>query len=478
MKILFATYGQVPQAGKLPSPFSLLQKELVRRGHQVDVLAHYPDMQHVYLLSQTKSGPWTLDMQGQSVPKTLIKERVYDEIFRYYQKYLPHVHPWIRWREIERYTFELILSLFNLKQYDLIHAHDALAARAMWRVKPAHVPLVYQCGGLLRHDPGVAAEIASPDSLKARYVACEEYAAAVSCNQAIVSSTWLKKTWQDEFRVPDGHAAVIHRGMDFAPFLQWLRYEPYPPVEKKGNAKVISCPCGLDSTSGQPVLLDALTRLREQRDDFLCWMIGDGPLRGELEAYCKQHGLTQHVLFLGERTDWPSLLAKTDIVVWPAPAAEFPLPLMEAQVSGKAVVACDSNAIREVIRHGDTGLLFEAGNSLELSERLHRLLDSPELAFHLQQSSKMFGTKEWPSSRWAGQVEQLYDLTKSKHRFAAPSEEQQQSRDGAARLFAFRPHHDWDASEWNAFAHLLPASYLMPDFVFLRVLTETNQFDE
>lgn len=139
MKILFATYGQIPQAGKLPSPFSLLQKELEQRGHQVDVLGHHPDMQRVYLISQTRSGPWTLNLQGQSVPKAPIKERVYDEVFRYYQKYLPHVHPWIRWREIERYTFELILSLFDLGKYDLIHTHDALATRAVWRVKPAIV---------------------------------------------------------------------------------------------------------------------------------------------------------------------------------------------------------------------------------------------------------------------------------------------------------------------------------------------------
>ncbi|WNF04901.1 glycosyltransferase family 4 protein [Brevibacillus borstelensis] len=478
VKILFATYGQIPQAGKLPSPFSLLQKELEQRGHQVDVLGHHPDMQRVYLISQTRSGPWTLNLQGQSVPKAPIKERVYDEVFRYYQKYLPHVHPWIRWREIERYTFELILSLFDLGKYDLIHTHDALATRAVWRVKPSHVPLLYQCGGLLRHDPAVAAEVTSPDSLKARYVACEEYMAATSCDQAIVPSAWLKKVWQEEFFIPDGHSAVIHRGMEFAPFLQWLQYEPYPPVEKKKGVQIIACPPGLDFQSGSATLLDALARLKQQRDDFLCWMVGDGPWRGELEAYCREKDLTRHVLLLGERTDWPSLLAKTDIVVWPAPAVDFPLPLMEAQVAGTAIVACDSSVIQEMVRHGETGLLFEAGNSLELSERLLQLLDTPELASHLRNSSKTYGMNEWSSAKWAEQVEQLYLQMKRKHRVAAPAGEKKKSRDSVAQLFAFRLRHRLDEGGWNEFAHRLPASYLVPDFDFLRVLTETNQFDE
>lgn len=482
MKILFATYGQIPQAGPLNGHLSLLQKELEQRGHQVDLLAHHPDFQEVYSLSRSRQGAWTQRLEGRSVPKAPIKERVYDEIYRYYQKYLPHVPPWIRWREIERYAFELILSLFDLHAYDLIHAHDATAARAIWRVKPEHIPLVYHCHGLLRQDQAIAAETARPESLKAKYIAAEEAIAAKSCDQAIVPASWLKTCWQTDYLVPDGQSVVIPYGMDFAPLLEWLRYEPYPPVELPADRKVIAYPNGLAPGNGHDTLLAALCILKQQREDFFVWIIGDGPARGELEAFCTANDLERHVQFLGQRPDWPSLLAKTDLVVWPAPAQSIPLPLMEAQVAGKAIVALDAGPLRDAVRDGETGLLFSAGSSHQLASSLLRLLDDSLLAIRLGKEARDFGMRTWSSASWAENIERVYQQAREKRASLRTVEtvagEKRKNRDDLSARFAFRPHHRWDQNGWNLFAERLPISYCLPDLSFLRVLTASNQFDE
>ena len=193
-----------------------------------------------------------------------------------------------------------------------------------------------------------------------------------------------------------------------------LSYMANPPVELPVDRKVIAYPNGLAPRNGHDTLLAALCILKQQREDFFVSIIGDVPARGELEAFCTANDLERHVQFLGQRPDWPSLLAKTDLVVWPAPARSIPLPLMEAQVAGKAIVALDAGPLRDAVRDGETGLLFSAGSSHQLASSLLRLLDDSLLAIRLGKEAGDFRMRTWSSASWAETIESVYQQAREK----------------------------------------------------------------
>ena len=71
-------------------------------------------------------------------------------------------------------------------------------------------------------------------------------------------------------------------------------------------------------------------------------MIGDGPLRNEIQDMVQNRGLEQKVIFLGQRTDIPDLLQAMDLFVLPSIYEGLPVSCLEAQTSGLPCLVADS----------------------------------------------------------------------------------------------------------------------------------------
>lgn len=387
MRILFATYWYLPHVGGVNTYINVLRKELLKIGHQVDVLAHHtPKNDKIYMLTT-----------GQYIDKAKIKDVVYKEVYAYYDHYHPYVEDWIRWREIERYTFELAAPLFDLDQYDIIHTQDIVSTRALSRVKPKHVPLVATIHGLLATEHVHAGDIPSKRSQRWAYVLAEEYYGAVSADQTIVPTNWLKRQLSHRsIGVPRQAMKTIHYGMDIDGFLERFHSQEsisYPQREK--GKTVFICPARLVPVKGHRYLLEALALLKRIRQDFTCWIVGDGKLFNELQTLAQQLNLQDVVLFLGSRNDVPQLLAKSDVLVLPSVQDNHPFSIMEAQVAGKLVVASTAGGIPEMVKHGVTGYLFPPKNSHALAKTLHHVLSHPRQSKQVAQRGMIWGTRHW-----------------------------------------------------------------------------------
>lgn len=108
-------------------------------------------------------------------------------------------------------------------------------------------------------------------------------------------------------------------------------------------------------------LLDALALLQDDGLDFTCDLLGDGPLRGELEAQAQRLGIAERCIFHGmvapavvERT-----VARGDVYVSVAESDGTSLALLEAMVLGAVPVLSDIPANRSWIHDGVTGALVE-----------------------------------------------------------------------------------------------------------------------
>jgi glycosyltransferase involved in cell wall biosynthesis len=83
------------------------------------------------------------------------------------------------------------------------------------------------------------------------------------------------------------------------------------------------------------------------------------------------------------------LCKESSIFIFPSDWYEgFPLSLLEAMATGRAIVASDLGPRSETIVDGETGLLFEAGNSEDLRRKVLQLIENPGLYQHLGTSAR------------------------------------------------------------------------------------------
>lgn len=112
--------------------------------------------------------------------------------------------------------------------------------------------------------------------------------------------------------------------------------------------------------------------------------------------------------WLGYRRDIPELLAASHVACLPSYREGLPLFLLEAAASGRPVVTTDVTGCREVVRHGETGLLVERGSIDGLAGALRGLLGDRELRERMGLVGRRLAEEHFSVQRVAGQTLELY----------------------------------------------------------------------
>lgn len=395
LKILLATYWYLPHVGGVSNYVDLLRNEFMARGHHVDVLSHTPDMKGIYMLTS-----------GRYVEKSLVKDYVYENVLEFYNRELPMVEPWVRWREIERYTYELCALLFNLGGYDVIHTQDIISTRALARIRGRNTAHVATIHGLLATEHIASGEITSKSSVAYAYARAEEYFGCTSAHYTVVPAEWLRQRMSEEFGVHAHQLQVVPYGMDLERFHRETRRTPSRIPSATGQV-VILCPARMVAVKGHSVLFDALSRM-PMTDPFVLWLAGSGPLEQDLRHLAGELNLTDRVAFLGDRDDVPALMRRADIVVLPSIQDTLPFTIMEAQVSGRPVVATRAGGIPEMIDDGMTGMLVEPGDPHSLTVALRQLVENVDMRRRLGQEAQNRAVETWAPGPMADQLLGIY----------------------------------------------------------------------
>jgi glycosyltransferase involved in cell wall biosynthesis len=117
-------------------------------------------------------------------------------------------------------------------------------------------------------------------------------------------------------------------------------------------------------------VIDAFPKLRFE-------IAGDGPCRSDLAQLAKQLQLTDHVVFHGEVSDVPSLLARARLFVLPSQSEGISLTLLEAMACGLPVVATQVGGNPEVVEANVTGLLVPAHDPESLAQAIGAIVADP-----------------------------------------------------------------------------------------------------
>ena len=145
---------------------------------------------------------------------------------------------------------------------------------------------------------------------------------------------------------------------------------------------------------------------RYPRSEFV--LVGDGPLRMELQSLASELGIAQRTRFLGERQDITSVLATLDVVVSPSRTESLSNTILEAMAAGRPVVATRVGGNPELVRHGETGLLVAPEDELDLANAIETLLTSPVLARKWGDTAKQIAATEYTLDRARERFEWLY----------------------------------------------------------------------
>ena len=135
-------------------------------------------------------------------------------------------------------------------------------------------------------------------------------------------------------------------------------------------------------------LLYAFKEVAMIKQNVYLYLIGDGSLRNQLEKYAKLAKISNKVCFLGMQSNTPFWFAKFDIFVLPSLTEGMPFVLLEAMAAGKAIVASNIPAIKEMVRNGKEALLFDPYSPEQLKEAVLKLYHNPELRRELGENAK------------------------------------------------------------------------------------------
>lgn len=142
------------------------------------------------------------------------------------------------------------------------------------------------------------------------------------------------------------------------------------------------------------VFLEAIEILQKQRSDLFFFWLGTAPLQKEIIEKIETYNVKNDFRFLSadeigtSRGDLLTLWKAADLFVLPSFQEGLPVALIEAMALGKACVASNVNAIPEVIKPLETGILVEAGDAKELVQAIGKLADDKSLREKLGENAQ------------------------------------------------------------------------------------------
>lgn len=164
----------------------------------------------------------------------------------------------------------------------------------------------------------------------------------------------------------------------------------------------------LEAHKGHIDAFKALQRILKVRPDVYLWVIGNGRFEDELHRWVADHGLSEHVQFLGYRTDVVRVIQCLDVQVFPSHQEGTPNTLYEAMAVGRAAVASTADGQGEILEDGKTALLFAPGDDEAMARLVLRVLQDDALRTQLQQNV-LERIKDFDMKRTVETMERTYE---------------------------------------------------------------------
>lgn len=160
---------------------------------------------------------------------------------------------------------------------------------------------------------------------------------------------------------------------------------------------------------GQEYFLSAAATILKEEPKVTFVLVGDGPLRAQLEEQARALGINAQVKFLGQRLDSQTVISLFDIFVLPSVIEGMPNALLEAMALEKPVVVTNAGGNAEVVQDGVTGFVVPTRQPAEMAQRILQLLRHEALAQDFAAAARRFVRQRYSFHRTLQAMETLYN---------------------------------------------------------------------
>jgi len=314
-------------------------------------------------------------------------------------------------------TAARVMQVARATRPDIIHAHSPAlnALPAVWTARRLGIPVVYELRALWEE---AANEFRNSTRGRLRYHAIR--ALESISMKSVDGVVTLCQRMRDEIISRGIHPekiVVVPNAVDADRFRPNIPYDAALAAELglEGDC-VVGYIGAFYHYEGLDLLIDALPTVIAMVPNIKVLLVGTGPQESRLRKLVADRGLRDRVAFAGSvKNDVvPRYYSLLDMVVCPRRRCRLtdlvtPLKPLEAMAAGKPVLASDVGGHEELVRHGQTGVLFPAGDIEALATQIGRLANQPEYRALLAAGGRRYVEQE---RRWADSVANyasLYD---------------------------------------------------------------------
>lgn len=176
----------------------------------------------------------------------------------------------------------------------------------------------------------------------------------------------------------------------------------------KGRDTVVVTTGALEPVKGQETLIRSIALLRKSGLFLKVIMIGEGSLRARFERLIQQNQLQDQVFLIGTCNQVMDWLACADLFVFPSHYEGLSYSLLEAMQAGVPIIASNVVGCNELIRHFETGLLFEKGSFVDLCDKIHYALSHPIECDQWTQTARNCVETQYSEKKMVTAVQSIY----------------------------------------------------------------------
>jgi glycosyltransferase involved in cell wall biosynthesis len=207
-------------------------------------------------------------------------------------------------------------------------------------------------------------------------------------DRMLCNSQAVARAVKQNEKVPESKIDVIYNGIESGVISDDLRGAARKELDLKKTEIAVGVVANLrHAIKGHIYILEAMAKVVKKCPKAKLFLIGDGPLRADLELYAKKLRITDAVNFLGSRRDIPALLNAVDIACLPSLTEGFSNSVLEYMTYGKPVVATAVGGNPEVVTE-ETGFLVEPRDAKALADKILKLAEDDKLRRDMGQAGR------------------------------------------------------------------------------------------
>ncbi len=298
-------------------------------------------------------------------------------------------------------SFNILRKFMLRERVHLAHAHGAKAAliarpAALW----AGVPSIYTVHNSIFNENWPA--------WKNNMVAVVEHILSWPTGCILTVSNALGQEIIYRERISDSKIKVIHNGIHFTSFDKSnLQHNFKEKWKIPRNRTVIGTVARMAPQKGLSVLIEAAEQLIGIYNVHFM-IVGDGPLRENLEGKTRLSSINDYFTFTGMVKDITQAYSAMDIFVLPSITEGLPFTILEAMSFSLPVVATSVGGVPEIIKHGEYGFLVPPGDHKELASKIAYLIDCPSIRSEFGYRGRQRVNDKFDASKMIGETKRIY----------------------------------------------------------------------